>query len=284
MILVTGGTGNIGKDVVKGLAAAGEKVRVLTRDPAKAKALESKNVELAKGELADAKSMEAALAGVDKMFLLAPAGPDMAKQEKIAIDAAKKAGVKHVVLLSTLGADLNSPVGLAKWHAESEKNLKASGIEWTVLQPHFFMQNTLGWAPGVKKDGAFYAPAKKAKISWVDARDIADVAVAALTKSGHAGKTHVITGPEAIDFDTAAQKLSKTTGKTVKYVDVPPEAFEKSLLGFGVPAWMASDFVKLYGFFSTGGAAGVSPVVKEATGKPGRGFDDFLKDFGGAFK
>ena len=284
MILVTGGTGNIGKDVVKGLAAASEKVRVLTRDPSKAKGVEGKNVELVKGDLGDTKSLEAALQGVDKLFLLAAAGPDMAKQEKNAIDAAKKAGVKHVVLLSTLGADTGSPISLAKWHGESEKNLKASGLQWTILEPHFFMQNTLGWAQGIKKDGAFYAPAKKAKISWVDSRDIADVAVAALTKSGHAGKTHVITGPEAIDFESAAQKLSRATGKTVKYVDVPPDAFKKSLLGFGLPEWMASDFVGLYGFFATGGAAGVSPAVKETTGKPGRSFDDFLKDFGSAFK
>ena len=283
MITVIGGTGTIGTDVVKGLLAAGEKVRVVARDPAKAKG-KLGAAEVVPGDLGDAGSLEKALAGVEKLFLLTAARPDLAKQNGDAIRAAKAAGVKHVVKQSVLGADPRSPVKLAAWHAQADEELRASGLGWTILQPHFFMQNTLQWAPTVKGDGAFYAPLGAAAISFVDTRDIADVAVAALTKPGHAGKTWTITGPEAVDYETAAAKIGKDAGRPVRYVDVPLEAFRKTLGEWGLPAWLADDFTGLYGFFATGAAAGVSPAVREATGKAGRTFDDFLRDFGGAFR
>lgn len=284
MITVLGGTGNIGANVVKGLVAAGEKVRVVATDPAKAKETLGAGAEIVAGNLGDAASLEAAMKGAEKVFLLAPAAPELATWNSNGIQAAKKAGVKHVVKQSVLGADPNSPVKLAKWHAQGDEELRAAGLAWTILQPHFFMQNTLQWAPTIKSDGAFYAPLKDAKISFVDARDIADVAVAALTKKGHEGKTLVITGPEAIGFAEAATKIGAAIGKPVKYVDVPLDAFRKTLGEWGVPDWMADDFAALYGYFSTGAAAGVSPVVKETTGNKGRTYDDFLRDLGSAFK
>jgi uncharacterized protein YbjT (DUF2867 family) len=281
MIVVTGATGNIGKALVEQLTSTGAKVRVVARDPAKAS---KSGGEVVKGDLSDPKSLEAAFKGADELFLLAAAGPDMAKQEKNAIEAAKKAGVKHVVLLSTAGADASSPVKLAQWHAASEQALKDSGLKWTILQPNYFIQNFFMQAGTIKGDGAFYAPLKQGKVAMVDVRDIAAVAAKALTSGGHEGKTYYLSGPAALGFDEVAAIFGKRLGKTVKYVDVPPADFKKSLVGAGVPEWFATDFVALYDAFSKGYGSAVSTSVKDVTGKPARDFDSFVAESAGAFK
>ncbi|MHB8874722.1 MAG: SDR family oxidoreductase [Myxococcaceae bacterium] len=282
MILVTGGTGTVGSEVVKQLASAGIRFRLLARNPDKA--IRSPGIEVVKGDLSDAAALASALAGVDKLFLLSSSMPGSVELVKGVIDAAKKAGVKHVVRLSAAGADAASPIQLARWHAQTEKDLKASGMAWTVLQPGYFMQNFLGSAAGIKKDGAFYGCMGQGKASLVDARDIAAVAVACLTGEGHAGKTYAITGGEALSQDDAAMKLSAAVGKQVKYVDLPPEQFKQGLLSAGLPDWLAADYVTMHRFFSTGAAAGSAPTVRALTGKTPRGFDAFARDYAASFK
>src|SRR5581483_2434639 len=111
--------------------------------------------------------------------------------------------------LSVQGADKNSPVKLATWHAESDAYLKANTGSWTVLQPTYFMTNFLGSASTIKKDGAFYGAGKDGKIASIDPRDIAGVAVKALTTDGHAGKTYVLTGKEAFSLQQFGEKIGK---------------------------------------------------------------------------
>src|SRR5205807_238184 len=138
-------------------------------------------VELVKGDFNDPASLDAAMKGVDRAFLLSSAGPDQVKWAHNFIEAAKKNGVKHVVKLSALGADEKSTIGLAKWHGTTENELKKSGLGWTILQPHFFMQNAMMNAGSIKAQGMVYAPMKPdAKISAVDTRDIAAVAARTL--------------------------------------------------------------------------------------------------------
>jgi uncharacterized protein YbjT (DUF2867 family) len=149
MILVTGATGNVGQNLTKQLDAAGQKVRVLTRDLKKAEAIKSKNVEITQGDLTKPETLDAAFKGVDTLFVLVNANPDLVTQEKNAFEAAKRAGVKHIVKLSVPGADTSSPIKLARWHGESEKNLKATGIAFTLLQPSSFMQNLFGSAGSI---------------------------------------------------------------------------------------------------------------------------------------
>jgi len=283
MIVVTGATGNIGTQLVKELQAAKAPFKVLTRDPKKAKDSLG-NVEAVKGDLADAGSLAAAFKGADKLFLLVAAGPDMAKQGKGAIDAAKKAGVKQVVYLSSLGADPGSPVNLAKWHAADEKELKASGLSWTLLRPHFFMQNFLGDA-GLKADGNIYAPMKDAKISLVDVRDIAAVAAKALTEKGHEGQTYSITGPEAVSYTQIASAFSEALGKKVTYVAIDDAKLREALSVYQkLPAWMVDDFSNLFAYFSSGAAAAVSPDVEKVTKRKAIPFPKFAKDHAAAWK
>ena len=221
MILVIGGTGMVGKEVVKQLAQKKAKARILVRSAQKEAEVKNLGFETAQGDVTQIGTIEAALKGVERLFLLTPASPNQSAQEIAVIDAAKKAGVKQVVLLSAVGVSVDSPITLARNHAKTEEHLKKSGLGWTILQPHSFMQNLLNQAGGIKSQGALYGNFKDGKVAMVDARDIAAVAVAALTEPGHEGQTYVITGGEAVNYAQVAEKLSAVSGKKVNYVDVP---------------------------------------------------------------
>ena len=160
MIGVIGGTGMTGRGVVSALQAKGAEFRCLVRDPAAAAETLGADVELVQADTADAASVEAGLAGCDKLFLLTGHSPVMAEQQIGAIEAAKRAGVTHVVKLSggpaIVQEDTEAKIGRAHW--EIEQALKASGLEWTVLQPGFFMQNFLNMAGMVKGQGKVMMP------------------------------------------------------------------------------------------------------------------------------
>ena len=145
------------------------------------------------------------------------------------------------------------------------------------------MQNFLGLAPIIVSQGAFYQPATDGKVSRVDVRDIAAVAAKALTENGHEGKTYLITGPEALSHDEAARKLSQAIARPVKYVNVTPEDFKKSLLGWGIPEVMADGFNELFAAIRAGCCAVVTNTVEEVAKRRPISFGDFVRDFAEAF-
>jgi uncharacterized protein YbjT (DUF2867 family) len=281
MIVLTGATGTVGSFVAEQLDEGGHKYRVLARNPDKAK--KQPNVEVVKCTYDDKAALDAAMKGASKVFLLTNSVPESVQWNKNVIDAAKKNGVKHVVRLSVQGSDLSSPVVIARWHAECDAYLKANAAAWTLLQPTYFMTNFLGSAHSIKTDGAFYGAGKNGKIATIDPRDIAGAAVKALTTDGHAGKAYTLTGKEAWSQADIAEKLSKFTGKAVKYVDLTPEQFKAGLVSAGLPDWYATDFVTMHVFIAQGGMATVDPSVGQLLGKV-RTFDDFLQKWGGAFR
>jgi len=284
-ILVTGATGTVGREVVKALEAIKDvQVKAFVRDTSKAKALQWPNVTLTQGDLAKKDTIEKALQGVDKVFLLSNADQKQTELQGNVVDAAKKAHVKYIVKLSALGTSADSPISLARWHRQTEVEIEKSGIAYTHLHPHFFMQNFLMFAATIKKDGVFYAPMKDAKMSMVDARDIAGVAATVLTTTGHEGKTYDITGPAPLSFTEAAATLTEILGKTVKYVSVTLDDLRKTLHSMGLPAWFVEDMAKLYEFFSSGKAAFVTPTVSQVTKKTGHTFHQFAKDYVENFK
>jgi uncharacterized protein YbjT (DUF2867 family) len=284
MILVTGSTGKIGSEVVKGLAAKGEKVRALVRDPAKAKkTFGDAKVELVSGDMLKPESLEPALKGVDKLFLLAQ-GVDMPNCEANMIDAAKKAGVKHVVLLSVIGADMEPGITMGRWHRQGEKKLEASGMKWTFLRPSGFFANFLGDAVTIKTQGAFYAPVGDGKMGLIDPRDIAAVAVEALTGTGHEGKAYTLTGSESLSWGDVAAKITSAIGKPVKFVDVPPAAAQKGMLDAKMPPVFVDAYLELMGAQKAGYTAAVTKTVEEVIGKKPRTFDAWAKENAAAFK
>ena len=284
MILVTGATGNTGMEVVRQLRARGAKVRALVRNPDKAPTIAGGGVEMAPGDLDKPETLGQALKGIEKVFLLSAADERQVELQGNLVHAAKAAGVRHIVKMSALGAALNSPVSFGRWHAQTEAQIEKSGMAFTHLRPHFFMQNTLMFAASIAKDGAFHAPMKEAKISLVDTRDIAAVAAVALTTAGHEGKAYEITGPEALSFSDLASKIGAAAGKSVKYVNVSPDAAHQDMRAMGMHDWMADALVALYVVFAAGQASGVSEIVQRVTGQPGRTFDQFAKEHAHIFK
>jgi len=284
VILVTGATGTVGREVVAQLAAAGAPVRALVRDPGKAAALLPAGVDLAPGDLDRPATLAAALQGVEKVFLLSPADPRQVEQQGNVILAARRAGVGHVVKMSALGASTGSPVSLLRWHRQTEKELEKSGVAYTHLRPHFFMQNMLGMAAAIAAQGVVHAPMKDGRVSIVDARDIAAVAVGVLTRAGHEGKTYDVTGPEALSYADMAGKISAAIDKQVTYVNVPFTEARRDLVGAGMPEWLADSLLGLYGLFGAGHGSLVTNVVAEVAKKQPRTFDEFAREHAAAFR
>ena len=203
MITVFGATGTTGAPLVDTLLAKGADVRAVTSDPAKIDGLKAKGCEAVAANFTDPAALEQACAGADKIYLVTPAHLDMRQWKANAIAAAKAAGVQHVVLATGLGASPKAGLTFGKWHSETQELLKESGLDWTFVQPTYFMQNLMWQADSIAKDGVYYDDLG-GPVSWIDARDIADVAAEALTGAGHAGKGYGLTGPEALTGDEIA--------------------------------------------------------------------------------
>lgn len=282
-ILVTGATGNVGSEVVKQLATAEVPIKVLVRNPEKASSLKSSSVEVVNGDLGRPETLEAAMKGIEKLLLISSPDPNQVQLQSNAIQAARRANVRHVVKLSAMGADVNSPVSFGRWHGETELQLRESGLDFTFLRPNFFMQNLLMSAGSIGRQGTFYGSMKDGKASFVDIRDVASVAVGALTGSGHEGKIYEITGPEALSFADIGAKLSGALGRKVSYVDLPRADFIQGMTTAGVPDWMAEGIAGLYEAGAAGHMSKLTDVVATVGGRKPTTFDRFAQDFVSSF-
>lgn len=284
MILVIGATGNNGSEIVKQLSEAGHAVRALVRHPAKAEALPGEGVEIVQGDLAQPATLDAALEGIDRIMLISAYAPNQVELQGNLIEAAQRAGAPHLVKFSALGADPDSSTSILRWHGQTERQIENSGLPFTFLRPNSFMQNMLAFAQGIAAQGAFYLPADDANVSHVDVRDIAAVAVQVLAGAGHEGKSYEITGPESLTFSDIAATLSDVVGQQVNYVNVAPQDFKQSMLGYGLPEWMVDGMNELYEYYRDGNGGAVTSTVADVTGKQPISFDQFARDNAGAFK
>jgi len=284
MILVTGATGNTGGATLRALVDQGAEVRALVHDPDKLKA--PAGVEVVVGDFRDAASLDTALAGADHAYLVGPSLQDQVELETAFVRAAQRAGLAHLVRLSINGADRpgGGTVRFIASHIAMERIVRESGIPWTFLRANGFMQNNLGQAQVIAAQGAFYsALSPDALVSYLDARDIGDVAARVLTEPGHQGRAYDLTGPEALNDDDLAARLSKVLGRSVAHVQVPWETLRESLIGNGYPEWNVDGFQELGDSYETGVSAAVSPDVERLTGRPARSFADFVTDHRAAF-
>jgi uncharacterized protein YbjT (DUF2867 family) len=286
MIGVIGGTGNTGRAVVAALKAKGADFRCLVRDLGKAAETLGSDVELVQADTADAATIEAGLAGCDKLFLLTGHSPAMGEQQTNAIAAAKRAGVKHIVKLSGGDAivqeNISAKIGRAHW--EIEQAMKASGLEWTILRPGFFMQNFLNMAGMVKGQGKVMMPVPAdVQIGMIDVRDTGDVAAEVLTDDGHNGKTYFLAGPNQTPSDFTAA-LSKELGTEIPFVQVPMEGAVGAMKERGMPDWLIDHQSKLMTLLGEGKMAGTSDYIEQLTGHAPRTLAGFAHDFAGAFR
>ncbi len=280
LILVVGATGTVGGELVQQLVDGGHRVRALTRDSAKAKLKLGAAVEIVEGDLGKPETLAEAFVGVDKAYVLSPAvGPEFPELEGNAFDAAKTAGVKHLVKQSNsvVAEDFMAGTPFAEWMGKSEERLRTLGVAWTILRPAFFATNFIGDF-AIVPQGGLSLPTGDGKDAPIDPRDVAAVAVKVLTTPGHEGKTYALTGPELLSYAEVVQKAAAVTGKPLKFVDVPEAAWREGMLSAGVPLPVVE---ALLAYFSGGVKAGrirVTPTVSELLGRPARTLDDWLRE------
>jgi len=285
MILVTGATGTNGVEIVKLLSRSGVRCRALVRNPEKISTLSDlPGVEVVQGDLSGPESLPPALDGVDRALLYSSIAPDLAELQGNFVRAAKKAGVRHIVKFSGIDADPHCEWRFLRWHGIAEQDLEESGLAFTHLQPNQFMQVYLRFQVTIASQGKFYAASKDSRVSPVDVRDIAAVAVAALTGTGHEGKKYVITGPEALTYFDVADKLSAAICKKVSYVDVPLEAAKQAILDTGAPEWFAEGQMEQFRFRWQGKQSRVTSTIADVAGKNPTSFEDFAREYASYFR
>ena len=283
MILITGATGTVGSEVVKRLSAQGVDARAVTRDLRKAEAHRLPHVQFVEDDLDDPESMRTACDGADRVFLLTNS-TERAEQQQLAFTrVAEVCGVRHIVKLSQLHADMNSPERFLRYHGVVEAAIHASGLTYTFLRPNLFMQGMLNFRQSIQQQSAFFAAAGDERISAVDIRDLADVAVAALTTSEHDNQSYALTGPETLTFAEMAHQLSRAVGRTITFIDVPPEAMRAALMELGFPEWQADGLVEEFAMYRRGEAAEVESGVQEALGRSRCSFEEFARDYAPLF-
>lgn len=274
VILISGATGNIGSEVVNHLTEKKLPLRALVRDRSNAAKLAAQGIELSQGDFSQPDTLKAALQGVEKAFLVMPNDLHQVELESNFIDAALKAGVQHIVKLSVMGAG-KLPSTFQKWHRQIEERLEDSGIAWTHLRPNMLMQNMRWFAPTIAQQGAFYNIVGNAKISHVDARDVAAVAAVCLSEAGHENKSYVLTGAEAISFDEVAQKFTKALNRPVAYVNVTPQELKAARLAKGEPEWYLDAELELFGCWANGAGTPVTDAIAALTHRPPTTYDEF---------
>jgi uncharacterized protein YbjT (DUF2867 family) len=282
-VVVTGSTGKVGSQLVDQLAASGAAVVAAVQPTSKVDAIKRAGATPVVVNFESAESIIAAFEGVDRLFLLTPLIPDQIGWSARVVDAAKAASVKHIVKLSVMGADWPQPTLFGKEHAEMERYIRQSGVPYTFLHPTFFMQNLLGEAT-IKTQGAFYGCAGDGKASYIDTRDIAAVATAALTKNGHEGKTYELTGPELLSNGDLATTLSSATGREIRYVNLSDEGVRDGMTSAGVPTWLIQPLIDLAVNQREGRFATISGAVDEITGRKPLTFEQFVREHIEAFK
>jgi uncharacterized protein YbjT (DUF2867 family) len=213
MLLITGATGHVGRELVRELDAKGAAFRVLVRDSARAASLPDR-AERAVGDLAVPASLKSALDGVERLFLLVPGTGT--EHTRHAVAAAQAAGVRHIVYLSSYAVIGNPVPAMGRWHHQREQLIRASFIPATFLRPSGFMTNAFDWLPALREGGYVLDPLGPARAAPIDPADVAAVAALTLTEGGHEGLEYLLTGGEALTVAEQVQVLAKATGRGIE--------------------------------------------------------------------
>lgn len=275
MILVTGANGTTGSEITGQLVAGGRPVRALLRRRENGAKLPRAGLEIATGSFEDIPSLDAAMKGVEAVFLISFEHPEQLALQANVIEAARRAGVRMVARLSASSADPKSPDPLIRNHGKGDEQLAQSGLGHVLIRPQWFDQNFLTYCPG----GVIRLPAGEARLPFVDVRDIAAVAVKALTEPGHNGRAYVLTGPEALSHAEVAAILSAATGRHFVYEDVAPETYRRQLIDEGASAYYADLILNLFARMRQRGTAEIHDDIRKVLGRPAISFRQFARDY-----
>jgi uncharacterized protein YbjT (DUF2867 family) len=268
--LVTGATGNIGSLVTLRLIERGIRPCIFVRDEARARAMFGDAVDIRVGDLgASQRSLAAAFAGMDSLFLL-NSGPDLAARDRVAAIAAKRAGVSHLVKLSTL--DALTGVGTGPWHGKGEAGVQESGLDYTFIRSAGFMSNALYWTQSIKTEGVLRSSTGEGKIAFIHPADIADIAVRALTTRDLRREAVVITGPKALSYAEMADVIGAAIGKRIRYVPISDDE-----ASFGSDAY-AEAVTDIWRAIMEGRVTTTTDAVQRVIGRAPRSFEQWVTE------
>lgn len=276
MILVTGATGNIGAELLRLLLEDHQRVRVLARDPSKLASLAGR-AEVVQGDLMKPGGLPAVFAGVEKAFIMVASIEDIPTAAAPIFQAAKTAGVHHVVFLSSGTIHFQPAVAIGNWHLAGEEALKATGMQWTMLRPGNFASNSVRWAGPIQAQGSVFGTHASHVSTVIDPRDIAAVAAKALTQPGHEGRTHTLTGPERVSAKAQVDTLARVLGKPVRFVEVPEAGAKAGMMKSGMPEKLAEGILELTRPGHSH-ADDLTTTVQDVTGTPARSFEVWARD------
>jgi uncharacterized protein YbjT (DUF2867 family) len=286
MLLVTGATGTNGRFVVQALLRAGQPVRAMVQDASRAADLQRLGAELVEGDFDRPDSLDVALAGVRRCLLLSPVHQELVERERRFVERAKKAGLEHLVKFSAIGAHPAASFTFGRQHGAAERLIIDSGLPFTFIQPNFFMQNLLSSVEPIRTRGEFYSSLGSAPASHVDARDIAAVIAAVLADplDRHAGRVHLVTGPEALTFAQVGETLSRVLGRSIRYVDLGDEELKAGLAASGQPEWQVNVLIELNTYARHGHASVVTDTIERITDRPAGTLEDWVRAHAAAFR
>jgi uncharacterized protein YbjT (DUF2867 family) len=278
-ILVTGATGSIGSQVAKNLAEnKSNHISAFVRDLNKASKLKEAGVNLFQGSFEDVDSVKKAFTGNDTIVLIVAPNENASKQMHTAITVAKECGVRKIVRISAVNAQVNGPTDNTHQHGITDNELIESGLTYVILRPHFFMQNLMWSIQNIAQESNMYWGMGDGRLSMVDVRDIVDCVEKCALVSDFDNKIFTPVGPESITFHQVAEAFTEALGKKVNYVPVPPEAVEQSILGMGMDAWFAKVMKNYSAAYGSNLADFVNNDIQEITGHPARSINQFANE------
>lgn len=280
MICITGAGGTVGRELVQQLELAKVSYRAAYFSQEKVEAALAKGIDAVTIDYNRPDTLRTAFKGCDKLFLLGPNTLNQTQLELNAVEVAKAVGVQYIVKQSVMGAE-GEDFSLAKIHRPVEKAIESSGMAWTFLRPNSFMQNVVTFmSETIKAESAFYSASGEAKIAHVDVRDIAAVAVKALTESTHAGQAYTLTGSEAMTYDELANELSKVLGRSISHISLSPSDLKHGMLAEGMPEAIAERMLDLERYYRENRASLITNDIKQVTGHEPRRFAQYMQDYG----
>lgn len=284
-MLVTGATGGIGAELVRLLVAAGQPVRAMCRRPDQQDSLRTAGAEPVLADMDDAASLQLAMAGCERLFLLTAPTPDQLAQEKRAIDAAVAAGVQRVVRVSAGDSNVGTGVPWAQAHAHADAYLAATELDWTVLRPAAFFQNFEGAAVTIRR-GLLPQTTGRGALSWIDTRDIAAVAAHVLRTTGHERATYFLTGPEALTMSQVAERFTNVLGRRVRFVQLPGYLYAALLRYAGGQSWFTALGLRVQfaDVIRPGHDLDTTYEVQRLLGRPPHSLTDYIRDHADTYR